>query len=108
MFGIAIAILSQIAYTYKLYAYILTKSTITANLHIEKSNSYLVIFPIAIAGGVGYFIEGALQFWLLAEVVVGLVVGAYIGAKFTRRAPQNILKFIMVVTPAIGGVLLFI
>jgi len=36
LFGIAIAILSQIAYTYKLYAYIFTKSTITANLYIEK------------------------------------------------------------------------
>lgn len=77
-------------------------------LYIAVGTTMLVIFPIAIAGGVGYFIEGALQFWLLAEVVVGLVVGAYIGAKFTRRAPQNILKFIMVVTPAIGGVLLFI
>ena len=68
----------------------------------------LVILPIACAGGVGYFLEGNLNFILLLAVLVGLTLGAYIGAKGTRRVPRWFLKLMMVLTPFIGGVILLL
>lgn len=77
-------------------------------LFIAVGTTMLVIFPIAVSGGIGYLVSGNLQFMLLIEVLVGLTGGAYLGAKFTRRVPKYFLKFMMVATPAIGGILLFI
>lgn len=68
----------------------------------------LVILPIACAGGVGYFLEGNLNFILLLAVLIGLTLGAYIGAKGTRRVPRWFLKLMMVLTPFIGGVILLL
>lgn len=68
----------------------------------------LVILPVAISGGTGYFLAGHLNFILLLAVLVGLTCGAYVGAKGTRRVPKWFLKLMMVATPAIGGLLLLI
>mgnify|MGYP004448463033 FL=1 len=68
----------------------------------------LVILPIAVSGGIGYFLEGNLNFILLVAVLIGLTLGAYIGAKGTRRVPKWFLQFMMVATPFLGGVLLLI
>jgi len=68
----------------------------------------LVILPIALAGGVGYYFQGFLDFILLLKVVAGTMVGSYIGAKYTRLAPQPLLKSAMVLTPIIAGAILLI
>lgn len=68
----------------------------------------LVILPIALAGGAGYYLEGYLNFALLAEVVAGTMIGSYVGAKFTALAPQPVLKSAMVITPIIAGTILLI
>ncbi|MFD0828515.1 sulfite exporter TauE/SafE family protein [Neobacillus sp. M.A.Huq-85] len=68
----------------------------------------LVILPIALAGGVGYYFEGFLDFGLLLEVVAGTMIGSYAGAKFTGLAPQPVLKSAMVLTPIVAGVILLI
>lgn len=66
----------------------------------------LISLPIALFGGIGYLINGYLDFSLLAKVVAGLMTGTYIGAKFTRRLSPVILKTTMVAIPVIGGILL--
>ena len=53
----------------------------------------LVILPIAIGGGVGYTSAGYLDYMLLVQVLMGTMLGAYIGAKFTNYAPRVILNF---------------
>lgn len=63
----------------------------------------LVILLIAIGGGIGYHSTGFLDFILLAKILIGTMVGAYIGAKFTNFAPRPVLKFAMVGTPAIAA-----
>ena len=63
----------------------------------------LVIVPTAIAGAIGYYHAGYLDFPLLAEVALGMVLGTYVGAKFTRRVPQNVLKSAMVLVPVVGA-----
>ena len=67
----------------------------------------LVIFPIAVFGGFGYLLEGNLDAILFLQVVAGLMAGAYIGARFTKRMPHRILKFVMTIIPGIGAVVLF-
>lgn len=66
----------------------------------------LIILPIAIGGGMGYSLVGNLDFLLLFQVLLGTMTGAYLGSKFTRLAPQAILKVAMVITPAVAGSLM--
>ena len=40
--------------------------------------------------------------------VAGQIIGAYVGAKFTRMAPQLLLKSCMVLLPALGGIILLL
>ena len=78
------------------------------SLKQSVGTTMLVILPIALAGGAGYYLEGYLNFTLLAEVVAGTMIGSYVGAKFTALAPQPVLKSAMVVTPIIAGAILLI
>jgi uncharacterized membrane protein YfcA len=66
----------------------------------------LVIMPIAVMGGFGYMTSGFLDLKLFVEVVAGLMAGAYVGAKFTRRARPLLLKTAMVLLPVVGGSML--
>ena len=68
----------------------------------------LIIIPIAFAGGVSYYQLGYLDLQLLLGVVVGTMLGAYIGAKFTSRVPASYLKTAMVAFPMIGSALLVV
>ncbi|MED4206146.1 sulfite exporter TauE/SafE family protein [Neobacillus mesonae] len=79
-------------------------------LSIKQSvgTTMLVILPIAVAGGIGYYFQGFLDFKLLFEVVAGTMIGSYVGAKFTTLAPQPVLKSAMVLTPIVAGALLLI
>ncbi|MCM3568646.1 sulfite exporter TauE/SafE family protein [Neobacillus mesonae] len=79
-------------------------------LSIKQSvgTTMLVILPIAVAGGVGYYFQGFLDFKLLFEVVAGTMIGSYAGAKFTSLAPQPVLKGAMVITPIAAAALLLV
>jgi uncharacterized protein len=68
----------------------------------------LVIIPIAIGGGMGYYQQGFLDIPLLIQVVVGTMVGSYIGAKFTNRVPAPVLKTSLVALPIFSSFLLVI
>lgn len=67
----------------------------------------LVILPIAFMGGFGYLVAGYLDMRLFIEVIIGLMTGAYVGAKFTRRLHLSVLKTAMVATPVFAGTLLW-
>lgn len=77
-------------------------------LTVQQSagTTLLIILPVALVGGIGYFTLGFLDIKLFFEVVTGTVIGSYIGAKFTNRLPDMILKIGMVAVPALGGLLL--
>lgn len=68
----------------------------------------VVILPIALFGSIGFFQAGYLDFFLLAQVVAGTMIGSYIGAKFTKRAPKFILRSAMIMTPIAGALLLLV
>ncbi|MCM3239840.1 sulfite exporter TauE/SafE family protein [Heyndrickxia oleronia] len=66
----------------------------------------LVIVPIAVGGGVGFSTEGFLDVTLLIQVLIGTMLGAYIGAKFTNLVPKVVLKAAMILTPITSGLIL--
>ena len=77
-------------------------------MSVRKSagTTMLVIIPIALAGGAGYYHLGYLDIKLLIEVVAGTMAGSYIGAKFTKRVPEPLLKFAMVMVPITAATIL--
>ncbi|WP_248513919.1 sulfite exporter TauE/SafE family protein [Sporosarcina sp. NCCP-2222] len=76
------------------------------SLRQSVGTTMLVIVPIAIGGGIGYSTEGLLNAKLLLQVLVGTMIGAYIGAKFTNIVPKPVLKAAMIATPKVSGLLL--
>lgn len=68
----------------------------------------VVILPIAVFGSIGFFQAGYLDFTLLFQVVAGTMIGSYIGAKFTSRAPRLLLRSAMIMTPIAGALLLLV
>ncbi|MGG3625095.1 sulfite exporter TauE/SafE family protein [Bacillus gobiensis] len=83
---------------------------ILLQLSIRQSvgTTMLVILPIAIGGGFGYITEGAVDFILLLQILIGTMCGSYIGAKFTNLAPKPMLKTALFLTPAIAGAILLL
>ncbi|TYP79120.1 sulfite exporter TauE/SafE family protein [Paenibacillus methanolicus] len=77
-------------------------------MRYAAGTTMLVIIPIALAGGAGYFTLGYLDVPLLLAVVAGTMSGSYVGAKFTKRVPVAWLKVCMVVTPMIGATILLL
>lgn len=74
----------------------------------SAGTTMLVIIPIALAGGAGYYHLGYLDIHLLIEVVAGSMFGSYIGAKFTKRVPAPVLKFAMVMVPITAATILLV
>jgi uncharacterized membrane protein YfcA len=79
-------------------------------LSIRQSvgTTMLVILPIALAGGIGFYFDGYLDFILLVQVLAGTMIGSYVGAKFTNLVPQGLLKGAMVLTPIMAGTIMLI
>lgn len=77
---------------------------------IQKSvgTTLMIILPIAFVGGMGYLTVGNLDFSLFLKVTIGTIIGSYIGAKFTNRLNQKILKTLMITTPALSAIILFL
>ncbi|OIB00542.1 hypothetical protein AK95_25540 [Paenibacillus sp. LC231] len=78
------------------------------SMRVAAGTTMLVIMPIALAGGAGYFSIGYLDVQLLAAVVIGTMSGSYVGAKFTKRVPVVWLKTCMVLTPMMGAAILLL
>ena len=78
----------------------------STTIHQSAGTTMLVILPIALLGGVGYLTAGYLDVTLLVKVTIGLMTGAYIGAKYTKRLAPAVLKVAMVAVPILGGILL--
>ena len=63
----------------------------------------MVILPISAAGGLGYLLNGRLDLDIFVQTLLGLMIGAFVGAKCTHLAPRPLLKFAIVALPTIGG-----
>ena len=63
----------------------------------------MVILPISAAGGLGYMMNGRLDLDIFVQTLLGLMIGAFVGAKCTHLAPRPLLKAAIVGMPTIGG-----
>ncbi|WNQ12364.1 sulfite exporter TauE/SafE family protein [Paenibacillus aurantius] len=77
-------------------------------LRLAVGTTMMVILPIAFFGGIGYFQAGYIDAALLVQVVAGTMIGSYIGAKFTGRAPRALLRAAMIGTPIAGGLIMLL
>ena len=79
-------------------------------LSIQQSvgTTLLVLLPIALLGGIGYYTIGSFDIPLFLKVIAGTTVGSYIGAKFTTRVPPMFLKTTLITVPVIGGLILLL
>ena len=69
----------------------------------------LTLIFISLSGGVAFARHGDVSVPHLVGTVVGLAAGSYLGARFTRRAPRQVLRVAVVLTPfAAGAMLLFL
>ncbi|MBQ9376716.1 MAG: sulfite exporter TauE/SafE family protein [Schwartzia sp.] len=68
----------------------------------------LIILPISVAGSFGYILNGHLNMAVFVQTFLGLVIGSFIGAKFTSLAPRPVLQAVVTVTPFVGGLIIFL
>lgn len=76
------------------------------SLYHAIGTTMLVILPISVSGGLGYLVNGHLDFYIFLQTLGGLTIGAYLGAKLTRLASRNALRYIILSMPTIGGLML--
>jgi uncharacterized protein len=66
----------------------------------------LVLVFISASGGAALARHGDVSVPHLVGLTIGLASGAYIGARFTRRAPRRVLRSAVVAIPFIAGAIL--
>lgn len=76
------------------------------SLYHAIGTTMLIILPISVAGGLSYLLNGHLNLTIFVQTLGGLTLGAYSGAKLTRLASKNTLRYIVLAMPTIGGLLL--
>jgi len=66
----------------------------------------LALIFISLSGSVALARHGDVSPEHLVGATIGMTVGSYVGAKFTRRAPASVLRVAIVATPFVAGTLL--
>ena len=66
----------------------------------------LTLVFISAAGGIALARHGDVSLPHLIGLTIGLASGAYIGARFTRRAPREVLRGAVVAIPFIAGAMI--
>lgn len=72
--------------------------------HLAHGTSLAVVIPTAIVGSVVYGIHGNVDMSMAANLVVGSMIGAGIGARMMKKLPALQLKRIFGVMLALVGV----
>lgn len=76
------------------------------SLYHAIGTTMLIILPISVSGGLSYLFNGHLDVVIFLQTLTGLTIGAYFGAKLTRLAPRDVLRYIVLCMPGVGGILL--
>ena len=78
------------------------------SLYTAIGTTMMIIFPIAAAGGLSYLAGGMMDPPVYIQTLAGLTIGSFIGAKFTHLIPKELLRYLMISMPLIGGLLLLL
>jgi uncharacterized membrane protein YfcA len=68
----------------------------------------LTLIFVSLSGGLVFARHGDVSGPHLVGTVVGLSTGSYFGARFTGRAPRQVLRVAVVVTPFVAGSMLLV
>ena len=66
----------------------------------------LALIFISASGSIALARHGDVSYEHLLGATIGMTAGSFIGARFTRRAPVNVLRVAIVATPFLAGALL--
>jgi uncharacterized membrane protein YfcA len=75
-------------------------------LRLAIGTTMLALVSISGAGGVAMARHGDVSLLHLLGLTIGLASGAYVGARFTRRAPRRLLRIAVIATPVTAGAML--
>jgi uncharacterized membrane protein YfcA len=75
-------------------------------LHQTIGTTMLTLVFISASGGIAMARHGDVSVLHLVGLTLGLASGAFIGAKFTRRAPRLLLRVTVVAMPIVAGAML--
>ncbi len=68
----------------------------------------LTLVFISLSGSISLALHGDVSVSHLIGTTVGLASGSFLGARYTRRAPRDVLRFAVVTTPFIAGSMLIL
>lgn len=68
----------------------------------------LALVFISLSGSIALASHGDVSLPHLIGATIGMTIGSYIGAKFTRRAPLKVLRAAIALTPFVAGTLLIV
>lgn len=70
-------------------------------IRVATATSTYMLGATAAASAVLYLTRGQIDYMLAAAVVVGMILGATIGVRFSRRVPRSVLSVLFVIIAAI-------
>lgn len=75
-----------------------------AEEHKAHATAIAVILPLTIVSSVFYISKGYADWELTIKVILGGLVGGYIGARLLTVCPENILRKLFAIFMAIAGI----
>lgn len=79
------------------------------SLRQSVGTTMLTLIFVSLSGGISMAFHGDVSVPHLIGTVIGLASGSYIGARYTGRAPRQVLRTALVGTPLLaGGMLIFL
>jgi len=75
-------------------------------LRLSVGTTMLTLIFVSLSGGISMAFHGDVSVPHLIGTVLGLASGSYIGARYTGRAPREVLRTALVGTPLLAGAML--
>jgi len=75
-----------------------------AKEHKAHATAICVILPLTIASSIFYISNGYVDWWLTVKVVLGSLIGGYIGARLLNICPDKLLRKIFALFMAAAGI----
>ena len=78
------------------------------DLRMTIGTAMFALALMSLTGAVRFAQGGQIEPGLLLAVVLGLSVGSFTGARFTRRAPRSLVRWALIASPLVAGSLLIL
>lgn len=76
------------------------------SINSTVGTTMLILIPISLSASLGFIQNGFFDALLFFKVVLGTMIGSYLGAKLTKKLPVQMLRYGMVLTPVVSAILM--